>query len=63
MGSSDMLTGWLGNDGVFGYTCWLVGGISYPCRGGIGSKLHTFLVGGRKELARLLDREGSLGTL
>ena len=55
MGSSDMLTGWLGNDGVFGYTCWLVGGISYPYRGGIGSKLHTFLVGGRKELARLLD--------
>ena len=25
MGSSDTLAGWLGKDGVFGYTYWLVG--------------------------------------
>ena len=42
MGSSDALAGWLGKDGVFGCTCWLVGGICCPYRGGVRSGLHTF---------------------
>ena len=25
---------WLGKDGVFGYTCWLAGGVCGPYRGG-----------------------------
>ena len=42
MGSLNTFPGWLGKDGVWGYTCWLVGGICCPYRGGVGSGPHTF---------------------
>ena len=42
MGTSDALTGWLGKDGVFGYTCWLVGGHMLPLSGW-GKEWATYL--------------------
>ena len=50
MKSLDALAAWLGKDGVFGCTYWLVGGICCPCGGRVRSGLHTFSSGGgRKE--------------
>ena len=62
MGSSDTLNGWWGKDGVFGYICWLVGGICYPSRGGVRGGLHTFcVVGCSKEWATHLLCSGGVG--
>ena len=49
MGSLDTLAGWLGKDGVFGYTCWLVGGICYPYRGRVRSGPFSTFTGRRQE--------------
>jgi len=63
MGSSDTLAGWLGKDGVFGYTCWLAGGICYPYGGGVRSGLHTFPSGGQEGVGQVAGVGRSLGTL
>ena len=55
--------GWLGKNGVFGYTCWLVGGICCPLWGGLRSGLHTFPSGGQEGVDKVAGVERSLGTL
>ena len=61
MGSSDTFDGWLGKDGVFGYTCWLVGGICCPSRGGVRSVLHTFSSWGQEGVGQVAGVGRSLG--
>ena len=61
MGSSDILTGWLGKDGVFGYTCWLVGDICCPYWGRVRSGLHTFSRGGQEGEGQAAGVGRSLG--
>lgn len=33
---------WLWKDGIFRYTCWLVGNLHCPSRGGVRSGPHAF---------------------